>query len=250
MNSEPDGRILRATGLCKAWKGVVGLKQVDVTVTRGEITALIGPSGSGKTTLIRAMSLLDPPDSGTIDYEHTRYGFPAPDGGNPPPPWPDLTVVFQQLFLWPHLTLRRNILLPLKNRQNQDSARRLTELIDAFDMASFIDRYPDETSLGQRQRVALARAILLRPAYILLDEITSALDVENVRAILAQLENLRHEGIGVLVVTHLIGFARRAADRVIFLEDGCVLESGGREVLVSPRSSRVREFLSIMEAAA
>jgi ABC-type polar amino acid transport system ATPase subunit len=116
-------------------------------------------------------------------------------------------------------------------------------------MGGFIDRYPNETSLGERQRAAIARAVILQPSYILLDEITSALDVEQVNAILRLLKALRENGIGILLVTHLLEFARQTADRVVFLEEGKVLESGGREVLASPISERIRQFLSVIEAA-
>jgi len=116
-------------------------------------------------------------------------------------------------------------------------------------MAEFIDRYPNEASIGQRQRTALARALILDPSYILLDEITSALDVEQVSVILSHLQALRDKGIGVLLVTHLIGFARRAADRVVFLDEGKVLESGGPDLLDCPKNERVRRFLSVIESA-
>ena len=249
MTEKNTSSSLRARGLNKAWGDVIGINDVDVSVRRGEITALIGPSGSGKTTLIRALSLLDPPDSGTIHVDDTRYEFPPDETGNPDVPWPDLTVVFQELFLWPHLSLKANITLPLSNRRNSDSDDRLQHLIEALDMASFIDRFPNETSLGQRQRAALARALMLNPSYILLDEITSALDVENVSVILEQLEELRDRGIGVLVVTHLVGFARRAADQIVFLEAGQVVERGGREILESAETARLRDFVSMVESA-
>ena len=249
MNKVNQKNSLIGDDLCKRFGDVVGIKNTCIKVKRGEITTLIGPSGSGKTTLIRALSLLDPPDSGTISIDGLTYHYPQNGHQNPQPPWPLVTVVFQQLFLWPHLRLRENILLPLKNRSNSYSKDELDDILKIFDMESFIDRFPNEASLGQRQRVALVRALALKPSYILLDEITSALDVENVSAILMQLEKLKNDGIGILMVTHLIGFAKRAADRILFLDEGEIVESGGREILQSPQNERVKRFFDILEEA-
>lgn len=241
--------MLTGKKLRKSFGNVIALDDVDISIKPGQITTLIGPSGSGKTTLIRALSLLDPPDSGAISIYDKDYQFPLENNRKIEPPWPNVTVVFQQLFLWPHMTLRENITLPLKNRNKEDSEEHLKELIKMFEMQGFIDRYPNETSLGQRQRAALARALVLNPSYILMDEITSALDVEQVSIILKHLQLLRDEGIGILVVTHLIGFARRASDQVVVIDEGKVLEIGGREVLASPKNKRVQQFLSVIESA-
>ena len=241
--------MLAGNNITKSWGKKVGLAGVDIVVERGKITVLIGPSGSGKTTLIRSLSLIDEPDSGTISVDDKVYHFPLQPCARIDPPWPTVTVVFQQLFLWPHLRLRENITLPLKGKGFKDSDHRLNELIQRFDMDGFIDRYPNETSLGERQRAAIARALILEPSYILLDEITSALDVENTDVIVRQLQCLREQGIGILMVTHLLGFARRAGDRVVFLENGSVVEAGGREVFTCPKNERVQRFLSILESA-
>lgn len=242
--------MIKAEHITKSLTGRVILRDVDIAIEPGKITVVIGPSGSGKTTLLRALSLLDPPDSGIISLDGTLYRFPKDPAIDYELPWPRLTTVFQQLFLWPHLTLRRNIALPLEQRYSENqSSTRLDKIIEAFDMAEFIDRYPNQASLGQRQRVALARALVLEPQYILLDEITSALDVEHITKILAYLRMLRERRIGVLLITHLLGFARNAADYVVFLDDGRVLESGGTEVLKSPRHERVASFIAVIEAA-
>lgn len=235
--------------LYKSWGEVVGIKNVSISIKRGQITTLLGPSGSGKTTLIRTLSMLDTPDSGSISVDGLKYNYPSNNHNNPKPPWPKVTVVFQQLFLWPHLRLKDNILLPLRNKEIYSTKKELDKIIKLFGMEDFINRYPNEASLGQRQRVALVRALALRPSYILLDEITSALDFENVTAILKQLELLREEGIGVFMVTHLIGFARRAADNVIFLDKGEVLESGDNSIFKSPKNQRVKRFLNILDQA-
>lgn len=241
--------MLIGSDIKKAYDGQEILKGVSIELTPGKITALIGPSGSGKTTLLRALSFLEPPDSGTISIEEESYTFPLKGKEFVRPPWPHVTVVFQQLFLWPHLTLRENILLPLKDRAEKADPEYFESLIKLFEMQKFIDRYPNEASLGQRQRVALARALVLKPKYILLDEITSSLDVEQVALILSELKALRDRGIGILSITHLLHFARDAADQIVFMDSGEILEHGGREILDQPRHERVARFLSVIESA-
>jgi ABC-type polar amino acid transport system ATPase subunit len=181
-------------------------------------------------------------------YEEV-FTYPRAPGLPFNPPWPKVTVVFQQLFLWPHLTLQDNILLPARCRTQQGMEADLDALIEAFDMRDFIGRYPNQASFGQRQRVALARALMCRPRYLLLDEITSALDVEQIANVLSYLRNLRGKGIGIFVITHLLGFARSAADQVLFMADGEVVERGGPEVLASPQTERLHQFLSAIEGA-
>jgi ABC-type polar amino acid transport system ATPase subunit len=134
-------------------------------------------------------------------------------------------------------------------RNVEPDKEQLDELIQLFQMEKFVYRYPNEASMGQRQRAALARALMLNPKYILLDEVTSSLDVEQVAVILAHLKDLASKGIGILTVTHLLNFAQEAADRVIFMEAGRVVESGGKEVLTSPKHERIRSFLSLIESA-
>lgn len=225
------------------------LADVSLSVRPGEITALIGPSGAGKTTLLKTLSLIKLPDSGELSIDDLDYSFPLKKGQNVVPPWPKLTVVFQQLFLWPHLTLRKNITLPLEKRMDSNTSIYLEHLIDHFKMREFIDRHPNETSLGQRQRAALVRALVLSPKYILLDEITSSLDVEQVATILSELRLMREQGIGILLVTHLLHFAREAADSIVFIDSGKIIESGGKEVLIHPQEARVKSFIAMAEFA-
>lgn len=236
-------------GISKSFGQASVLRDVDVEVHPGEITVIIGPSGSGKSTMLRALSLLEPPDAGSITIDDRVFEFPLRNGTVPNPPWPYVTVVFQQLFLWPHLTLRQNIDLPATENGRAEYREDIQELVEEFELEPFIGRYPNEVSLGQRQRAALVRAIALKPRYLLLDEITSALDIEHVSKVLNRLERLQAENTGILVITHLIGFARRSADRVIFLENGQVLASGGPSLLVSPENERLRKFLSLVESA-
>ena len=241
--------MLTAQNIIKTFNGRTILNGVDLTIEQGKITCLIGPSGGGKTTLLRSIGLLEAPDSGTVTVEGKDYSFPTVDGKIYNPPWPELTVVFQSLFLWPHLTLRQNIMLPAKRAGLPDVHQRLEELIGFFEMSDFINRYPNEASRGQQQRVALARALMLKPKYILLDEITSALDVEQVAKVLEQLQKLRDAGIGIFIITHLLGFARRASDQILFLNAGKIEEHGGSEILTNPKSERLQKFVQLIEAA-
>ncbi len=244
----PSSPALQARDLSFAYDdGVPVFSAIDLAIRPGEISVLIGPSGTGKTTLLRCLALLDPPASGTICVDDQSFSFPLAADTPFVPPWPLVTTVFQQLFLWPHLTLRENILLPVRLRGGAMDG--LAEMIEAFDMASFIDRYPNEVSLGQRQRAALARAVLLQPRYLLLDEITSALDVEQVANILAYLKALRNKGIGIFLITHLLGFARHTADQVLFMAGGEIVERGGPDILKNPTSERLFQFLSVVAAA-
>lgn len=267
--------MLQGINLVKSLRGQKIIDNVDVQLAPGEIGVIIGPSGSGKTTLIKLLALLEKPDSGKIVIDDQQMEFPSEL--NQLPPWPKVTVVFQQLFLWPHLTLLQNIKLPLtlrsgwkNNERRQQTAssldpnllkveraaninpvqeRRLEDLIELFEMQNFVNRYPNEASLGQRQRAALVRALVLQPQYLLLDEITSSLDVEQISIILSYLKRLSKKGIGIMLVTHLLNFAREAADKVIFIDGGQVIESGGREVLDAPTQDRVKKFLSVIESA-
>lgn len=221
------------------------LDKVNISIERGKITTLIGPSGSGKTTLLRVMSLLEQADSGAVSIDGIDYRHPGEDE-DAILPWPKISVVFQQLFLWPHLTLRQNILLPLGKEKDLSY---MEELLVMFDMNEFVDRYPNQASLGQRQRTALVRALVLEPDYLLLDEITSALDIEQVAVVLKHVQTLRDRGVGILIVTHLLNFAQRASDQIVFLDHGKVLEAGGKEVLTKPKHKRIKKFLSIIESA-
>ena len=246
--------MLKATAISKSYNSHIVLDNVSIEIEPGSACVIIGPSGAGKTTLLRCLGMLDKPDSGTISIDDRLYTFPTVEEEFKNP-WPELTMVFQQHFLWPHLTLIDNITLPLEGRCSQkDIQTILEELVDLFDMSEFIHRYPNEASLGQRQRVALARALALQPRYILLDEVTSSLDVEQIENLFGHLMELLKRGIGVLIITHLIGFARAvlkhsSKSNIVFLDEGRAAASGGLDLLESPTNGRISEFLAKMQLA-
>ncbi|MCK9421463.1 MAG: ATP-binding cassette domain-containing protein [Bacteroidales bacterium] len=244
--------MIEAKGIIKRFGNIQALDTVNVTIKKGGITLVLGPSGSGKTTLVKSLSLLDCPDSGSINIDDLIFTFPTnKKNWDFKSIWPKLTVVFQQHFLWPHLTLKENLLLPLQKKKFQDNNKHFNRIIESFNMTGFIDRYPNQVSLGQRQRAALARAVLLNPEYLFLDEITSALDVEQTSILIDLLFELRTSNIGILIVTHLIHFAQVILEKnennsFIFLDEGKVVESGKIVEFKNPHSVRLNKYLSVL----
>ena len=235
--------MLRVHNINKTIDGRKILKDISFSLESGEIVSIVGPSGAGKTSFLRAISLIDIPDSGSIEIGDQKYKFPMKKEIKYP--YPDLTVVFQQLFIWPHLTLRRNIELPLEFKGVLAERKKyLDELYAMFDMKEFVDRFPNEVSLGQRQRVALVRALALKPKYLLLDEITSSLDVEQSEIILSHLTQIKKQGVGIIMVAHDISFALSNADKVYFIEDGRIVKQGKPyEFLLESENKRIKSFI-------
>jgi ABC-type polar amino acid transport system ATPase subunit len=235
--------MLKATNISKKIGNTDILKDVSLKVRSGEIVSIIGPSGAGKTSLLRALSLLEMPDAGSMQVDEHVYTFPVGQLKTAPLalPYPALTVVFQQLFVWPHLTVKENMLLPLRADVDENH---FEEVVELFQMRDFLDRYPNEISLGQRQRTALARALLLKPQYLLLDEVTSALDVEQSYLILSHLAQIAKRGVGIVFVTHALHLAHTISDKVLFMDNGAILESGDKHILRAPQTARLRKFLS------
>lgn len=236
---------LTATTISKTYGERLVLDSASVAIKPGEITCVVGPSGAGKTTLLRCMAGLEKPDSGLVNFDGRNIYE-----GDQSIIWPDMTVVFQSLFLWPHMTLAENIMLPARDRIDEAELKsRFDQVVNDFGMSEFVNRFPNEASGGQRQRAALARAVMLRPKIMLLDEITSALDVEQVANILTILEKCKEQGIGMLIITHLLNFAKRMADQMVFIDDGKVVEQGDVKLLVQPQTKRLQSFLSLVDLA-
>ena len=244
--------MLIASNIVKRFGAVLALGGVSVSVEPGDVTVVMGSSGSGKSTLVRAISLIDPPTDGEICLgRRVLYPSRPEPQWEPVSPWPEMTVVFQQFFLWPHLTILDNITLPARLRGKPLDM--LDGLLAELSIANVASRYPNEVSVGQRQRAALARCVLLQPKYLLLDEVTSALDVEQIRKLTPVLLRMMSQGTGLLVVTHHHGFARTllssgARGGFVFLENGTVVENGDRSHLDSPSTARLKEFLSLTES--
>ena len=236
--------MLLAKNINKKIDGREILKDVSISLESGEIISIIGPSGSGKTTFLRAISLIDFPDSGSLEIGENKYQFPIKQVENIKYPYPNLTVVFQQFFIWPHLTIRENITLGLRGNVDKNH---FDEVVGLFQMNEFLDRYPNEVSLGQRQRAALARALVLKPKYLLLDEVTSALDIEQSHFILGHLKQIAEQGVGIIFVSHAIHLASKISNKVIFLADGKIVEEGTSDILTNPKTERLKKFINISQ---
>lgn len=215
--------MLRCKEICKNFGPKIVLADVNLRVNGGECVILTGPSGAGKTTLIRCLSLLDSPDNGSVEIDGRVFG--SEGIGLIDAPYPYITIVFQQLFLWPHLTNRENILLAVRSLGTMDEDY-LNHLISHFEMKDFIDNYPNQSSLGQKQRVALTRTLVLKPKYILLDEATSALDDNRVSRVAQELISLKKKEVGILLITHSSDLAKEVGDRTYKLEKGRLREIG------------------------
>ncbi|MDX6353681.1 MAG: glutamate transport system ATP-binding protein [Streptomyces sp.] len=221
------------------------LQDIELTVSRGEVVVIIGPSGSGKSTLCRAINRLEPIESGTITID----GVPLPAEGHALARLrADVGMVFQSFNLFSHRTVLENITLaPLKvrGRSRDDAERQARGLLERVGLADQADKYPAQLSGGQQQRVAIARALAMEPKLMLFDEPTSALDPEMINEVLDVMTTLARDGMTMIVVTHAMGFARRAAHRVACLEDGRIVEERPPEdFFTNPQTARAQDFLS------
>lgn len=247
MNHTPHQ--VAITGLTKRFGARLILDNVSLAVDTGQTVALIGPSGAGKSTLLRCINGLNTFEAGKI-----RIGphvlRPGHDHGGAPVRQVRRVfgMIFQDFQLFPHLTALENVIeapVHVLGVRRHEAARRGRQLLDRVGLGDRAGAYPRELSGGQKQRVAIARALAMEPRGLLCDEITSSLDPELKCEVLAVLEDLRRDGLTLLLVTHEIGFARRAADRVIVLADGRVVEEGPpNEVLGNPQAARTQRFLS------
>jgi len=221
------------------------LKDIDLTIGEGEVVVVIGPSGSGKSTLCRAINRLETFESGTIQID----GVSLPDEGKELAKLrADVGMVFQSFNLFAHKTIRENVTLgPIKVRGLDKAVanERADQLLERVGITEQADKYPAQLSGGQQQRVAIARALAMDPKVMLFDEPTSALDPEMINEVLDVMTGLAKEGMTMIVVTHEMGFARRAANRVVFMSEGRIVEENTpQEFFTNPKSSRAKDFLS------
>ncbi|ANZ42429.1 glutamate ABC transporter ATP-binding protein [Lentzea guizhouensis] len=236
--------MIRVAGVDKFFGPLHVLKNVQLEVPKGQVVVVLGPSGSGKSTLCRTINRLEPIDSGVIEVD----GQPLPaEGKELARLRADVGMVFQSFNLFAHKTIIENVMLaPVKVRKTPAAEARKTamELLERVGIANQADKFPAQLSGGQQQRAAIARALAMRPKVMLFDEPTSALDPEMVQEVLDVMTGLAKDGMTMLVVTHEMGFARKAADRVIFMSDGEVVEdSTPEEFFSAPKSNRAKDFL-------
>jgi len=231
-------------GVGKTYGDSPVLKNISCEIPLDGLVTIMGPSGSGKSTLLRLLSFLEAPDVGDLRLQIGQRRFESRGADQP---WPMVTLVFQRQFLWPHLTLRENIALPLRAARRPNIEAKLRTVVDVFDMSSFVDRFPNEVSAGQAQRGALARAFVLDPQLVLLDEAHFGLDLEQQKILNDHLIALRDSGVALIVVTHSLDFARRYAERVVVVEDGTISEIGSKSILNQPRSAYLRRATGLSQ---
>lgn len=247
--------VLRMRGVTKQFDQLTAVDDVDIDVLRGEVLVIIGPSGSGKSTVLRCVNLLEVPTRGTVEIGGDMV-FDASDTVRPNDRDIDrgahrarqrTAMVFQRFNLFPHLSVLRNLTVgpvKVKGMSQSDADRRGRELLERVGLSEKAEAYPAQLSGGQQQRVAIARALAMNPDLMLFDEPTSALDPELVEEVLLVMQQLAEDGMTMMVVTHEMAFAREAADQVIMMDEGRIVETGPPgELFTSPRNSRTRTFL-------
>ncbi|MBW1792047.1 MAG: amino acid ABC transporter ATP-binding protein [Deltaproteobacteria bacterium] len=232
------------------------LKGINLDVQKGELVCIIGPSGSGKSTLLRCINHLEFPDKGKVLLEGKQIGFEETEGGHVVKTKErdlnlaraEIGMVFQNFNLWPHKTAIGNIIeapLTVKKMSEEDADAIAKDLLRKVNLMDKIDEFPATLSGGQQQRVAIARALAMQPKVMLFDEVTSALDPELVKEVLDVIKELAVEGMTMLIVTHEMGFARDLANRVVFIDDGIVVEEGPPEkIFTEPDHERTKRFLA------
>jgi polar amino acid transport system ATP-binding protein len=250
-----NGTMVKAEGVHKRFGRLEVLKGIDLEVRRGEVMCMLGPSGSGKSTFLRCINHLEKINSGRLYVDGELVGYRDAGGKlhelherEVARNRAQIGMVFQHFNLFPHMTALENVALApvkVKGASREDARQRGRALLARVGLGEKLDTYPVALSGGQQQRVAIARALAMEPKLMLFDEPTSALDPELVGDVLDAMRQLARDGMTMIVVTHEMGFAREVADRVVFMDEGVVVESGTpAEVLNSPRHERTRAFLS------
>ncbi|MFH8366511.1 amino acid ABC transporter ATP-binding protein [Streptomyces sp. NPDC018031] len=239
------GELVTLSGVNKHFGALHVLQDIDLSISRGEVVVVIGPSGSGKSTLCRTINRLETIDSGSITID----GKPLPEEGKELARLrADVGMVFQSFNLFAHKTVLENVTLgqiKVRKTDKQKAEQKARELLDRVGVGTQADKYPAQLSGGQQQRVAIARALAMDPKVMLFDEPTSALDPEMINEVLEVMQQLARDGMTMVVVTHEMGFARSAANRVVFMADGRIVEEAQPEQFFSnPRSDRAKDFLS------
>ena len=236
--------MIKVSGLKKSFGDLKVLKGIDQHVRKGEKIVLIGPSGSGKSTFLRCLNLLETPTEGEILIEGESITAPKTNVNKLRE---KMGMVFQHFNLFPHLSVIENITLApikVKKKNASDANKKAIELLNIVGLSDKADSYPGQLSGGQKQRIAIARALAMEPDIMLFAEPTSALDPEMVGEVLEVMKNLANAGMTMVVVTHEMGFAREVASRVLFMDDGMVVEEGSPEKLFgNPQNQRTKDFL-------
>jgi polar amino acid transport system ATP-binding protein len=237
--------LIEVQGLEKAFGSNLVLNGITTDIHQGEVVVIIGPSGSGKSTFLRSLNLLEVPTGGRILFEGTDITDPKVDIDRHRQ---KIGMVFQQFNLFPHKTVKENIMLApvkLKLMSKEEASKKADELLARVGLPDKANAYPDMLSGGQKQRIAIARSLAMNPDVMLFDEPTSALDPEMVGEVLELMKELAKSGMTMVVVTHEMGFAREVATRVIFIDDGKIQEQNSPEEFFSnPKNPRLRDFLS------
>ena len=243
-------KLIQVQDLKKYYNGdeIKALDGVSVDINRGDVMVIIGPSGSGKSTFLRSLNLLEVPTSGSIIFEGTDITKKKGPDGNIDLHRQKMGMVFQHFNLFPHKTILQNMTLaPIKVKgvPQAEAEAKARDLLDRVGLADRADAYPIQLSGGQKQRVAIVRALAMEPDVMLFDEPTSALDPEMVGEVLDVMKKLARQGMTMVVVTHEMGFAREVGNRVLFMDDGKILEQGSPdEIFNHPQNPRLKDFLS------
>ena len=246
MENKVENRVI-VEGLYKDFGELKVLKGIDMAVPEGHVICIIGPSGSGKSTLLRCINMLERPTAGEITVNGHLL---TQKGANIDLIRRNIGMVFQHFNLFPHLTVKKNIMLAptdTKVLTKDQAEKKAMELLERVGLAEKADVYPHQLSGGQKQRVAIARALAMDPDVMLFDEPTSALDPEMIGEVLNVMKELAEAGMTMLIVSHEMGFARDVADRIVFMDDGIILEEGPpAELFCNPRHERTKAFLGMV----